>query len=317
MVAEAIRTFPLLKYRFLDISEVAAKIKLTPAPTSSHAEEVLVHLFAQNSLENHFAEPEQRRFATFRRMRIGLIAATAGVLVAGASGAGFNLYQAAAISSEIEGRNIIGRGIENEYRSVSDAMRQQKMASDTVRDTSIFFNTQIKPQPAGPGPLLRDVAGVLSEFPRVRLLQVVWASGSDPAATPYYVPSPAQGNLAIRSEIKATPSAAPAAAIASAVQTIATSAQSLAETNPALPGNKIHVAVVEAAIAPFAGDFRDAILEINKLVDKLNTTPGLKASVITLPIDTSTGATIHAGGAAQQADLGEARFAIKVTRLPS
>jgi hypothetical protein len=313
-IAEAIRTFPLLKYRFLDITEVASKIKLKPAPTSSHAEEVLVHLFAQSSNDNHFAEAVQTRFATFRRARIGLFAATAVVLLAGAIGAGFNMFQAAAITSEIERRNLIGRGIQNEYQAVSDSMAQQKLASDSVRDTSIFFNSQIRPHPATPGPLLREVADIVAEFPQVRVVQVVWTPAGEGNVLPFFTPVAAQGPTDVRSEMKGPATAQPPAAVSGTSQALVPAPpQSLTDPNPPLPGNKFHVAVVEGSIVPFRGDMRAALAEIERFRARLELA-GLKTTVLTLPLDTRPVATIFGGATKNQDDFGEARFSLRVAR---
>ncbi|MFM7461867.1 MAG: hypothetical protein ACKO15_13630, partial [Burkholderiales bacterium] len=83
LIQEAVSRYPMLRYRLLDINDVAARLKVAPAPTSSHAEEIFCHLYARSSLENHFAAPVETRFATFRRTRIAIFAATAVVLAAG------------------------------------------------------------------------------------------------------------------------------------------------------------------------------------------------------------------------------------------
>lgn len=314
MIAEAIRSYPLLNYRFLDIAEIAQKIKLKPVPTSSHAEEILTHLYAQNRLENHFAEPAARRFALFRRARIGLYAFTVAVLATGVAGTAFNLYQAGQISNEIDKREVVSRNLRSEYQSISAVLREQKLASDTVRDTSIFFNSQIRPLPAAPGGFLREISGVIADTPNVRLLQVVWAVGNDANALPYFMPMPTQATLEV------TSSDAKSAAVVNAASAnqpnsgagIATSPQAVAEVNPALPGNKFHIGVMELAITPFEGDFRKLLKDIESFKSRLNQIPGVKATVVTLPLNIDSSATLRAGSSKSGKETRDARFAIKV-----
>jgi hypothetical protein len=315
LIAEAIRTFPLLKYRFLDISEVANKIGLKPAPTSSHSEEVLVHLYAQTGAENHFVESTQTRFATFRRARIGLFAATAGIVLAGAAWAGFNLYEAAGISSEIERRELIQRGITGEYQAVSDSMRRQTLASDTVHDATTFFNSQIRPLPSAPGAMLRSLAEAIAEFPDVRLLQVVWATANEDAGLPYFSPLGASGEGDVRSEARGpAPSAATviATAFAGPGPGLAATAQALADPNPPLRGNKFQIGILEGTITPFSGDFRGAIERVRLLNDRLNQLPGVKSRIVSLPIDSGPQSAIVARGGTH--GVGDAVFVIRVVK---
>jgi|GEM_PF-467864 len=314
MIAEAVRSYPLLKYRFLDIAEIAGKIKLKPVPTSSHAEEILAHLYAQNRLENHFAEPSATRFALFRRARIGLYALTVGVLVAGAAGALFNLYQSAQISTEIEKHEAASRKLQSEYQTISNALREQKLASDTVRDASIFFNSQIRPQPAAPGGFLRDMSRILADAPQVRLLQVVWAVGNDASGLPYFMPLPTQETLEVTSDSKSGPGAASATPANPPVGSggMAITQQAATEINPPLPGNKFQIGVIEASITNFDGDFRKLLAGIEAFKDRFNQIPGMKATIVTMPLNIESSATLRAGMSKSDKPSRDARFVLKL-----
>ena len=95
-------------------------------------------------------------------------------------------------------------------------MAGQTSASDTVRDASMFFRAQIRPQSPAPGSFLKDLALVWSEFPDMRLLQVVWAPNQDAAFMPQYEPLAAASTQSIKSEVRRAPGAPPPAANAGA-----------------------------------------------------------------------------------------------------
>ena len=306
MIAEAIRTLPLLKYRFLDIEEVAAKIKLKPAPTSSHAEEVLVHLYAQGKVENHFAEKEQKRFASYRRTRIGLYGLTASLLAIGAAGAAFNLYQTASTSAVIDNRSQFVRSIQSEYQVLSKAMAGQTNASDTVRDASTFFRAQIRQQSPSPGSLLKDVALVWQEVPEMRLLQVVWAPTQDVTYVPAHETVAAAVGQSIRSEVKVLPGSAPQQA-----QT-ATAANAI-DADPPLPGSRYEVLIVDGAVTRFKGDYRAAIADIERLVDRFNKANNMKAEIVRLPVDVKPTAILRAN-TPSTGEASEVRFTLKIVR---
>jgi hypothetical protein len=311
MVADAIRTYPLIQYRFLDIDEVAAKLKLKPAPVSSHAEELLVHLYAQGGIENHFATPEQQRFGMYKRARFGLFALTAGILAASTAGAAFNLFQASKISTEIDRRSGMASPLQVEYRTVINEINKQTTASETVRDASGFFSHYIRPAPTSPGDFVRDFSETLTLFPNIKLLQLVWAPTSDATASPSYAISVIDGTNPLQSATKAsTPGAtAPNPAASGFLVGGPTS-----ELDPILPDGKFQVLIAEAAISPFAGDFRKAIHEINAFIAQLNQKPGVSASMIVEPLDVRANATITATDTAATATRSDARFVLKLVR---
>ncbi|MCY7386702.1 MAG: hypothetical protein LH481_01345 [Burkholderiales bacterium] len=311
MVTEAIRSYPLIQYRFLDIDEVAAKLKLKPAPVSSHAEEVLVHLYAQNRIENHFATPEQRRFGMYKRVRFGLFALTAAVLAVGTMAAMFNLYEASKISTDIDRRTQAMKPLQTEYRTVVSEISKQTAASETVRDASAFFNQYMRPIPAAPGDFVRAFAQALTEYPNIQLLQLVWAPAGDPNQTPLYTVSPAQGTNLLQSKAGTTPGGQ---AGVNAVPPAAPQLASGTATDPTLPESKFQALVVEAAISPFNGDYRKAIKDINVFIARINQLPDVKATLIVEPLDVRTSASITSAETPQATVLPDARFVVKLVR---
>ena len=312
MVTEAIRSYPLIQYRFLDIDEVAAKLKLKPAPVSSHAEELLVHLYAQGRIENHFATPEQRRFNTYKRARFALFALTALVLAAGAVAAMINLYEASRISAEIDRRTTAMKPLQIEYRAVVNEISKQTTASETVRDASAFYRQFISPAPASPGDFLRAFSQVLTEFPNIQLLQLVWAPVADVNNTPVYTASAARGPGLLQSTTKAGSTAAGLPGANTAVAP-PQAAPGTAE-DPTLSDGKFQALIVEAEITPFDGNFRKAISDINFFVARINQLPDMRAAVIVEPLDVRTSASIVSSEAPQAAVLPVARFVLKLMR---
>ena len=310
MVSEAIRSYPLIQYRFLDIDEVAEKIRLKPAPVSSHAEEVLVHLFAQTRIENHFATPEQRRFSTYKRVRFGLFVLTAGIVAASAVASIFNLYQASRISNEIDQRANKMRPLEAEYRVVVNETSKQTAASETVRDASGFFNQYMRPAPASPGDFVRMFSQVFTEFPNIQLLQVVWVPGGDANVRPFYTASalPAVGPL---QSVSKPGSAAGGSAtdVPGAVQV-----QPSTEADPVLSDGKFQVMIAEASISSFDGDYRKAIKDINVFIARLNQMPDVAATMIVDPLDVRISASITSSDAPQAITRPDARFVLKLVR---
>ena len=313
MVSEAIRSYPLIQYRFLDIDEVAAKLRLKPAPVSSHAEELLVHLYAQGRIENHFAAPEQRRFSVYKRARFGLFALTVGILAAGAVTAGFNLYQASTVSNEIDRRTNLMVPLQAEYRAVVNEISKQTAASETVRDASGFYYQYIRPAPASPGDFVRVFSQVLTAFPHIQLLQLIWAPVGDANTIPLYTSSPAQSPGLLQSETKVSTASA-GQVLQNALTSVLQISQPPSELDPLLSDGKFQTLIVEAAISHFDGDYRKAIKDISIFVAQINNLPGVTASMIVAPLDVRTTATITATDTVHANNRPDARFVLKLVR---
>ncbi len=314
MITDAIRKFPALKYRFLDVEQVSTKIGLKKPPSSSHAEQILVHIYAQTSLPNHFAEPQMRRFAVFRKARIGLSAFTAAVLAVGVVATAFNFFEAGQISKRIDAREGVIRSSQSDYQTIFNAMRQQKLASDVARDTSAFYKNQIRSQPIAPGALLADISPVFAEFPRLKLLQLSWGVSGDERFNPPFTPIPASGTLEVASNDKVvTPGAVQA--LASALGGAGGgNASRDATSDPVWAGTKFQVAIIDAAITPFDGDFRATLAEVERFNARLNTVPGLKVTIESMPLDIRSTASIVSTGKRTGSGLAEARFVLKIVR---
>ncbi len=307
MIADAVRSYPLRTYRFLDIADVAKKIGLKSVPQSSHAEQVLVHSYAQTTLENHFAEPATRRFATFRRARMGLVGVTVAALMLGVAGTIFNTHQANQIGAQIEQRDRLIRATETEYQNISASMRAQKLTSDVVRDASAFYSRSMRTSAVAPGAMLRGVSQVFSEFPRVRLLQIVWGANDDENFTPPYAAMPLHGALEVTSQSKS--------ATENLAQTSANTSNDVAnpgiDNNPVWRGAKFQSVIIDAAVSPFDGNFRNALAEVERFAARLNTLPGLRATVLRRPLDVQSTASISATGKRSGTDP-ETRFVVRV-----
>jgi hypothetical protein len=296
-VADAMRAYPLFKYRFLDIGDVAAKIKLRPAPMSSHAEEVLVHLFAQRNVENHFAARETMRFAKYRRIQMGMYAATAAILAVGVGVTAFNLSQAAKISSETDRRDLQLRGSQSEYQKIATLIQGQITATASMRDTSLFYRAHANPETANPVPALRELAQAWAEFPKLRLDQLAWMTHQDEKA-PLNLEAAAGRPANVKSELKsATPAAVGGAA---------------ADADPPLAGRKFEVLAVEGVVTGFRGDYRAANAEVDRLIARIGRIPGWKATPTAMPVDVNQAASIR--GKTGESEPLEVRFGLRIVK---
>lgn len=307
MVRDAIRSFPDVHYQFHDIVEIANAQKLRPMPTSSHAEELLCHLFAQRPIDNHFASSEQRRFHLFRRARTAILAMTAVVLAVAMAGSGYYLFEAGKISTEIDRRSMLMRPLQLEYREVISEANRLAVASDTVRDSSLFFKQFMRPVSASPGDVLRAFSKVFVAFPHIQLRQIVWSPTNDESGSPAYSPMASTSTDILRSVSKIGTGSPATGAVGG-------NAQPATDADPTLSNAKFQAVIIDASISPFDGDYRKAAEDINALATRISEIPGVKATVIALPLDVRSSSGITLAGAPQTGVRPDAHFVLRLVR---
>jgi hypothetical protein len=301
-VTDAIRNYPLLKYRILDTEEVATKIGLKSPPPTSHAEEIFVHLFARESIENQYAAPEQMRNAKMRKVGLGLYALAASFLAVGLVWAGYNLFQASTIDDRIEKLTRQAKELNDRYRAITGQAQNVQIYSDTSRDTGAFYNSLMQPVPS-PAAVLREISMVLNGFPSIRLSQIVWQTHDDPKANPPFSPTSPKGEPAVKSDYR-PPEGTQAAIAATAAEL----------KDPPLSGNRYQILILDAAIGSSEENFRNAMAEIDRLVIGINAIPGLQASLLIPPLDLRTVASLKADLSQRETGPAETRFVLRVVR---
>ena len=190
------------------------------------------------------------------------------------------------------------------YRTLSGQASHAQVSSDTSLDAATFYQTFLRPVPA-PGGLLREISQVLARFPDVKLSQIVWQASDDANLNPPFTPATPKGNPPLKSD----PAKADAAALAQAPPPPNLNAKDLP-----LPANHFEILVLDAAITSFTGDYRKTLADIERFVAALNGIAGLRATILTSPLDVRPGATIKATLSERTAEPFEGRFAVRIVR---
>lgn len=300
-VEPVLRDYDQIQYRLLDIEQVATKLGLKPPPLSSSAEEVLAHMFLRKPGENHFATPEQRRFAALRNARIGIVSAAGAILAAGLAFGAWNLGFA------LQGREIdqqTSQAIQAAKRELDDlarSMPSQGTGGQTMRDTVAFYASSLRAYPTVAS-LLVPLSAVLDRYPAIRLTQVAWEATDDEKATPTLVPSlpresPPLRTLAKGPEVPGAPPRPPGQP----------------QEGPFSSGRHA-VALVEGMVTVEGMDFRAALAQVERLAEEIGAIPGFRASVVDSPLDLAPRFAIQGRLADKPPPTSQARFSIKISR---
>lgn len=300
-VTEAIRDYPLLQHRVLNIEEVAGALKMKPPPLNSEAESLFVQLLARSRLENHFAQSDQTRVARLRRVGTAIHVVNGLLLASSIATAGVLLAQAQQIGAENAKRDAQARLLSTQHKELLGKIQDAQVSSDTSRDAAAFNARYLEPEPM-PVQLLQDISKVLAQFPNVRLQQLAWQSSNDDT-TPVELPPLANQSptLPLRSDIpgNATVPPAPATLISS----------------QSLPGARHQIVVLDATIGPFQGNYRAMLEDIERLVVALGKLSGCSANLVKSPLDTKPSANIRGSLSQQPGGVQLGQFTVKIVRL--
>lgn len=292
-----LRGFAQIEYRVLDMGQVSAKLGLKPAPLSSSAEEVMVHLFLMRPGENHFASSELRRRATQRIARQVLNQVSAAFLLAGLAWGGYNLtrlLQANAADDRVAQQL---QAYNREYDEITRGLPSFGVGGSAMRDAVTFYNASIKSFPTLHD-FLRPLSVVLQDYPQVRLNQLSWHATDDPKLVPNLALAPARNPP----PVKALPRAADATPPQPADDSV----------NPAFTSGRYEVVLMEASVQVASNDFRAALERVEKLAADISAQRGYKAEVVESPLDLRPALALQGRLAEKEPALMEPRFVLRI-----
>jgi hypothetical protein len=296
-----LRDLPQIRYRILDMEQIATKLALKPPPAGSTAEEVLVRLFAMHPIENHFASVEMRRHAVRRRARGAINVASLAVIFACMAFGGYNLQRALKTS---EGDQQVTRQLDaltREYDQVTKSMPTFGFAGSTMRDAVTFYNGSIRGFPA-PGAFLLALSQWLQGHPSVRLQQVAWLATDDAKASPTLANVPSRNPPAVKSMGRGADAPAPAPA------------SSAEDPNPPFAGGRYEVALVEGTVRVAQNDFRGALTEVERLAEEISRSPGTRATVQEAPLELKPSVSLQGRLVDRETPQMEPRFVLRIVR---
>jgi hypothetical protein len=305
----ALISTPEITHRVFDFAPIATKLRLDlTLQTSITAEEVFLSLFAQRGVPNHFATSVLRAHARHRTTRGALTIATLGLLITGAVVAGGLFWQATQMMTQIDAQNRETKNLEADYVRVAAQMQNQTTPPDTVRDTATFYTSQISPV-ATPRAMVVEVAEVLSQVPEISLAQIVWQVVADPAVAINF--------NALVTNLSDVKSVTVDTAKTAAARTAAPTAVGASTALP-LAAHKAQVAIFEATLTRFDGDYRRANAVVAELVATLNARGVVEAKLQSRPLETQPNATISGqSAAANTSDYADVRFEVRVVLKPT
>lgn len=268
------------EFFLIDVAHVAARLGRRKKLTTAYSDAVFNQMLIDVAPKNHYATQEEMKDFSLHRMRNGLLAVSALFLMASIGLSVFNFLDGLSLKQQaVDARQKAGFYEERFQIARGDLPptpvepRDIKTAVDIV-DTLYHYKSD-------PAPVLAVISAALESSPTVRLDRIEWHFAVDPN-----VIDPGD-----------------------------------ARRKDALEGDKIeidpkyshyHVAVFNAHLSGFLGDYRAAIAQTDELVAGLADYPDVKhVEVLAYPLDLTSEANLS-GTATKPSDGAQARFVVKV-----
>jgi hypothetical protein len=285
-----------VQYFTVDVRDAAQRVGLKQPPATSDATPLFIHLLGSRPPTDQFAPREDTHRMRVWRTRVGLYAGGFAVLFAALVWSGANAYSSHRLDGEIAQLDRQAAQLGAEQNAILNAFPPTPVAAEVMRDSVTLYDTVLKNSPS-PTDAMVKLSGVLDRFPSIRVNQIAWGLTANATSLPPYTPMADTASAAIRSSATAGPPIALAA--------------NTPDANQPLPPNLFAVTVVEAELQPFDQNYRAALAEIERFSDALKTIPGAQVTILSLPVDVTSSATLTGRTTAQQ-QAARAHFAVKL-----
>jgi hypothetical protein len=271
-----------LQFHVHDLDRVGRSLGLKSAPTETLAEGLFLHVLADSSPREQYADDGLRRFYKLWRARVGLVTAglaTFGFCLVVSAARLLDAYQVneqAATDRQQEAR------MSEQYARLQTTFPRTPTSTENLKAIVANYRTLLR-QSASPGNLLVEISEAVTALPQIEIERIDWEIGTG-AKTP-----------AGREAPKAAP--APSAP-------------------PGAAGAEFQVQTAEISgklILPQASDYRAVTALVNQFAEALRRRPGTEVTRAQLPFDINAERTISGDiGAARSEEV--PRFSVAVSK---
>ncbi|HEX9181387.1 MAG TPA: hypothetical protein VF859_13380 [Burkholderiales bacterium] len=279
-----LRPDPALRHVYLDVQELGGRIGYRGELNGSDATPLLLHALAKKPPPNQYANTEHAHFFTLWRMRRGLLALAATVLVGTGGWSLYQVWDGFRLQSRAAELTAETRNLEEAYRRLTADFPKTGVSTGNIK-VGVTAAQRLAAYSPPPGELLLKLSAVLDAFPAVQVGSLSWQVSFQPESVGVF-------GTAEASNPAGTPSPQPSAPHAG---------------EDALPAQ---VMILSGEIWPFNGDYR-AALDLVERVRAALAQQGLETAALKLPLDLRPEATL-AGGADEQGGARRAPFSLRI-----
>ena len=272
-----------IKYHFVDINHLAEAAGMQIHVNTPFSDQYFAYQFLKQHPPNIYATASNRRYATMRRMRLSMLAASVLMLLSGVIWSSFNFIGGLTLKQNSISAESKTRFYQTRYDIARSRLPKTPVEPADLKVAVEIANT-INKYKSSPANMIRAVGRGLNRFPVITLDRLEWSASMNP-------------NL----EVGQTPSGSAAQGMVGF--------SSLG--SPDTQFDIYQIAMLNGHLSPFDGDFRNAIETINRFAEYLASGESVyDVSVVSMPLDISSAASLQGNTQTVNKD---ATFAIRIT----
>lgn len=266
-----------IKHHIIDVAEVARALDIKGVLTTPYSDYVFAHLLLESAPRNLYATRAETNYYKHYQARIGMLAASLLMLLGSVVWSGFNFIEGVSFSQQSLAAEQKANFYEARFEIAKERLPQTPVEPMEIAQAVEIADT-LKYYKANPITMMQAVSRALEAYPSLHIDGMQWISSVDPNAAPD-----------AKEHHEATEFV------------VAPDAQY----------RYYQVAMISGHVAPFTGNYREAIAEVNDFAETLrNGASVYRVHIEALPIDVSSEARLEGSGLPQT--FGEAQFAIRV-----
>jgi len=268
-------------FRVVDINDLLEASGSKRRVGTPFSDQLFAHRLLSQPPANAYASSTERRYFTMRRMRQGMLAASAILLTFSGGWGGYNLLQGLSLSQQ-----AVAAQKKTEFYNARYQMARERLPHTAVEPRDIQAAVEavdtLEGQRATPLEMLQVLSRGLARLPEVQLDSITWAARPNPDAD-------------LTRENARVPTS---------------SLQQFAVQPDQKKYRYYQIAIVNGRLNPFDGNFRRAIATINDFAETLRGIDSVyDVQIQSLPLDVSPSASLQGS---TSVDRTEAMFALRV-----
>lgn len=271
-----------LKHFFVNINQFGQQAGMNREITNPFSDPLFNFFLLKHRPGNYYARKEETRYHQMLKAGRAMYAASICMLLTGMIWGGINFIDAFMLKRQAEIAVKKADFYSARYQMARERLPQTPVSPADLEIISGMADTLDKYK-VDPLPMLGAISQGMDQFPQIRLDEIQWVASADP-------------NTKISDSVGADP----------AQGVVGVSNIESADTGYAY----YQIAALNGQISPFDGNYRAALDLINRFAETLRTVDAVHdVSVVILPLDTSSEATLQGGSGAAP---GAANFSIRI-----
>jgi hypothetical protein len=241
------------RHQVVTLAEAASRLGIRGQYDGRFADRLFAHLLASRAPANQYAPEAQTRYFRLHQVRRGLVAASVFLLIGSLAWSAAKFVDGLSAIQDVASARKQAAFYETRYEEARARLPATPTDSRNMKRV-VEAVGELDGYRTDPQPVLQVLSIGLEAFPQVRLDQLRWRIATDPGATVEEAASAGRGRGAQRGR----------------------------REDFAL----FQIAVVKAHIAPFSGNYREALATVRRFAERLRTIPGVEnVQVESMPLD--------------------------------